>query len=93
MEHCPIEIIQQTLDELPDFECLKSTIQTSQRIWEAFKDRETWIVHQILGRDVSRALWFDAEAAMMASEISQSQDLGARKQFLENYLSRDIKSF
>lgn len=56
----------------PDLESLQSVIQTSRRIWQSFKDRETWIVLQILKRDIPRALWFDAEAAMMASQISST---------------------
>jgi hypothetical protein len=48
---------------------------------------------QILEREIPRAIWFDAEAAMMASKIYRNQESDARKQSLEYYLSRNINSF
>lgn len=93
MDLLPLELIQQILADLPDFESLQCMILTSHRSLEAFNDREQWILRQILERTIPRALRFDAQTAFMASQLPLYQDWQGLKQVMEFYLVRDVQTF
>ncbi|KAJ5380776.1 uncharacterized protein N7496_003204 [Penicillium cataractarum] len=93
MDLLPLEIIQQILADLPDFESLQCMILTSRRFLEAFHDREKWVLCQILEQSIPRTLWFDAHVAFMASQLPLYQHWQARKQVMEFYLVRDVQTF
>lgn len=93
MDQCPPEILQIILANLPDFGSLQSTILVSRRTRTVFQGRQSWIVREVLSREIPRALWFDAEAAFKASQIALHCEMEPRKDFIEWYLDRDVESF